>query len=169
MPREQDYKIRLTTDSNDFKSGATMMVSTAPWTTLGFNYEDCLKAFTGICKEIYVAEKDNMIAGFVILQVCGSFSGYIQTICVGEEFRSKGLGKILLRFCEKRIHKISPNLFICVSAFNQRAVKLYYEFGFEPIGVLKDFVKKGFDELLLRKTIGPRMGYVSKNFELNNS
>ena len=70
-----------------------------------------------------------------------------------------GLGKILLRYCDERVHKFSPNLFICVSSFNSGAIKLYYEFGFKIVGELDDFVKEGFTELLLRKTIGPRVGY----------
>jgi ribosomal-protein-alanine N-acetyltransferase len=72
-----------------------------------------------------------------------------------------GLGRKLLQFCEDRILKISPNIFICVSSFNVGAIKLYYEFGFKLVGELEDFVKKGFTELLLRKTFGPIVGYKS--------
>ena len=102
------------------------------------------------------------IAGFVILQIGGTFKGYIQTICVDEAFRSKGIGKRLLQFCEERILKISPNIFICVSSFNKGAIKLYEEFGFKLVGKLDNFVKEGFTELLLRKTFGPMAGYRSR-------
>ena len=37
--------------------------------------------------------------------------------------------------------------------------QLYTKFGFEPVGELKDFVKKGFTELLMRKTVGAIVDY----------
>lgn len=151
--------IRQTTDSKEFEICALMMSATDPWITLQMDYGQCLNAFEGEFKEIYIIEYENNIAGFVILQIAGTFSGYIQTICIGETFRGKGLGKILLRYCEKRVLKISPNLFICVSSFNKGAIKLYNEFGFKLVGELDNFVKEGFTELLLRKTVGPRVGY----------
>jgi ribosomal protein S18 acetylase RimI-like enzyme len=153
--------IRQTTDSKDFEICAQMMSATDPWITLQMDYGLCLKAFEGEYKEIYIIEYENNIAGFVILQTAGTFSGYIQTICISDAFRGKGLGKILLHYCEERVLKFSPNLFICVSSFNKGAIKLYYEFGFKLVGELNNFVRAGFTELLLRKTVGPRVGYRS--------
>jgi ribosomal protein S18 acetylase RimI-like enzyme len=159
---DEKVLIRQTTDSNDFEICAHMMSETDPWITLKMDYEQCLKAFEGECKEIYVVEAENIIAGFVILQTSGTFSGYIQTICVDAPFRGMGLGKKLLHYCNERVLKFSPNLFICVSSFNKRALKLYYDFGFKLVGELENFVKQGFTELLLRKTVGPRVGYIDK-------
>ena len=162
MTLYEKIMIRLTTDPKYFAVCALMMSKTNPWITLEMNYEQCLNAFTGSCKEIYVVETEDVIAGFVILQTCGTFSGYIQTICIDEAFRGRGFGKKLLKFCEERVHKFSPNLFICASSFNKGAIKLYYEFGFKLIGELDNFVKEGFTELLLRKTVGPRVGYTGR-------
>ena len=159
MKEEKKWVIKRTTDKEIIKTCALMMSSSDPWITLGMNYEYCLTAFDGTCKEIYVAAFENQIAGFVILQVCGSFKGYIQTICIAAELRGKGIGKWLLQFCEKRILEISPNIFICVSSFNKGAIKLYHGFGFKPVGELEHFVKEGYTELLLRKSVGPLMGY----------
>jgi ribosomal protein S18 acetylase RimI-like enzyme len=162
MVPEEKLVINLTTDLKKIVVCATMMSKSDPWITLDMNYDQCFKAFEGHCKEIYVVEIDNEIAGFVILQICGTFAGYIQTICMSEAYRGKGYGKKLLQFCEERILKISPNIFICVSSFNKGAAKLYYEFGFKLIGELDNFVKEGYTELLLRKTVGPRVGYSVK-------
>lgn len=159
MTLPEKIKIRLTTDPRNFGFCAQMMSKTDPWITLEMNYDQCLKAFEGDYKEIYVIEAENVIAGFVIIQTAGTFSGYIQTICIDEGYRGKGFGKKLLRYCEERILRFSPNVFICVSSFNKGAIKLYYEFGFKLIGELDNFVKDGFTELLLRKTVGPRVGY----------
>lgn len=156
---KEPFTVKITYDPEDFGICALMMSKTDPWITLGMDYKQCLNAFEGECKEIYLVISGNDIAGFVILQVCGTFSGYIQTICIAEEYRGKGYGTKLLQFCEERILKFSPNVFICVSSFNEGAARLYYEFGFKLVGALENFVKEGFTELLLRKTVGPRAGY----------
>jgi len=159
----ENITYKLTTDIQDFSVCAMMMAQTDPWITLDMNYDSCLKAFEGPSKEIFLIVLKEEIAGFVILQTGGTFKGYIQTLCINETHRGKGLGKKLLQFCEERILKISPNIFICVSSFNKGAIKLYYEFGFKLVGELNDFVKEGFTELLLRKTFGPVVGYQVKN------
>jgi ribosomal protein S18 acetylase RimI-like enzyme len=154
-----NFIITKTSDPHDFEACAKMMSQTDPWITLGMDFRQCLKAFEGDCREIYVAGSGSEIAGFVILQVCGTFSGYIQTVCVSEENRGKGFGTRLIEFCEKRTLEFSPNIFICVSSFNKGAYELYQRLGFRLVGILENFVKDGFDELLLRKTVGPRVGY----------
>lgn len=163
MTQQEGTTVRLTSDPKDFAACALMMSKTDPWITLGMDYDQCLMAFPGECKEIHIIEAENAIAGFIILQTTGTFSGYIQTICVDEAYRGRGLGKMLLKYSEARILKYSPNVFICVSSFNKGAIKLYYEFGFKLVGELDNFVKQGFSELLLRKTVGPRAGYQAGN------
>jgi ribosomal protein S18 acetylase RimI-like enzyme len=147
--------ILQTINVNDFAECAKMMAITDPWITLDLNYSQCLNAFEGQCKEIYLLKLNEEIAGFVILQMCGTFKGYIQTLCISETHRGKGFGTKLLNFCEEKVFNVSPNIFICVSSFNVRAIKLYHQIGFKTIGNLDNFVKEGFTEILLRKTIGP--------------
>ena len=159
MKPKELLTINITSNPAEFEICARMMVKTYPWITLEMNYDQCIRAFEGDFREVYILEFENKIAGFVILQMKGTFKGYIQTICIDEAHRGKGLGKILLQFCEEKILKVSPNIFICVSSFNKGAAKLYYEFGFKLIGELENFVKEGFTELLLRKTVGAMVGY----------
>jgi ribosomal protein S18 acetylase RimI-like enzyme len=156
-------QINQITDPSEFDQCASMMVKSDPWITLGMDLARCRTAFDGECKEVYVLKEGDAIAGFAILQVCGSFRGYIQTLYVDATWRSQGLGTRLLEFCEQRILKISPNIFICVSSFNTSALKLYERFGFKLVGELRDFVKTGYSELLLRKTFGPLVGYQPPN------
>ena len=157
-----DIEILLTTDPIDIEQSARIMAGTDPWIKLEIAYEQCLKAFEGPCKEVYILKVEGELAGFVILQICGSFKGYIQTLCIEHRLRGQGLGKKMLQFCEERILKISPNIFICVSSFNNRALELYQSFGFKLVGELENFVKAGYTELLLRKTVGPVNGYTGR-------
>jgi ribosomal protein S18 acetylase RimI-like enzyme len=158
----QKINIRLTSDPAVLANCAEVMAKSDPWVTLEMDYDYCVKAFDGPCKEIYVVETEEKLEGFLILQVCGSFKGYIQTLFVKESARGKGLGHQLLAFAEERILRFSPNIFICVSSFNVRARLLYEEFGFEYVGELKDFVRQGFSELLYRKTHGPLINFTSQ-------
>ncbi|HTR28740.1 MAG TPA: GNAT family N-acetyltransferase [Puia sp.] len=153
------YTIVQTTDPEVFDVFSAKMAVSDPWSTLGMNIAACRAGFEGPCREVFVARWNGEPAGLAILQVCGSFDGYIQILFIVEAFRGRGLGKRLLTFCEDRIFKRSPNVFICVSGFNTRALGLYEATGYTVVGKLKDFLKKGFDELLLRKTVGPRLGY----------
>jgi len=151
--------IEQTTDPNDFAICASIMAGTDPWITLGIDYENCLKAFGGSFREVFVMKNGAEIVGLVIIQPLGTFKGYIQTIAIGKDYRGNGYGTRLLQFCQDRILQYSPNIFICVSSFNSGAISLYNKLGFELVGELKDFIKPGFTELLLRKTVGPVAGY----------
>ncbi|MFN8353008.1 MAG: GNAT family N-acetyltransferase [Spirosomataceae bacterium] len=159
MTNSGDYHFRLETERTVFDTCAAMMASSPPWTTLGMNLEQCRMAFEGENKEVYVLTYQEQVAGFAVLQLGGSFKGYIQILFVADAFRGKQLAYRLLQHCEERILRISPNLFICVSSFNTVAQAIYKKYGFEQVGVLHDFLRKGFDELLLRKTIAPILEY----------
>jgi ribosomal-protein-alanine N-acetyltransferase len=159
LPNSNPVIIEQTSDPGDFAICAGIMVETDPWIKLGMDYNQCLKAFNGPFKEVHLLKKGNEIAGFVIIQTQGTFKGYIQTIAINKTNRGAGYGTQLLQFCEDRIVQYSPNLFICVSSFNHGAVQLYIKFGFELVGELKNFIKAGFTELLLRKTFGPVADY----------
>ena len=161
MLLDDETDIALTTGPQDFAVCAQMMAGTDTWLMLSMDYELCLKSFEGPFREIFVLKKADEIIGFFIIQTQGTFKGYIQTICISPANRGAGYGTRILEFCEERILKYSPNIFICVSVFNQKALRLYQRFGFELIGELKDLIRPGFNELLLRKTVGPIADYQS--------
>ena len=157
--------ITQTTDEEILKSCAAMMCRSEPWITLQRNYSDCLASVEGGYKEIYVAQQDNKLSGFIILQMAGTFKGYIQTICVSPEARGKGIGTALIQFAENRIFSVSPNVFMCVSSFNNEAAKLYRQLGYEKIGELKDFILEGYSEILLRKSTGTLSEFQSAHYQ----
>jgi ribosomal protein S18 acetylase RimI-like enzyme len=131
------------------------MASSEPWLTLGRSYAASLALLEDETRELYVAERAGRFAGFVVLNLHGPFPGYIQTVCVTPEERGQGLGTALIAFAEERIFAQSPNVFLCVSSFNQDALRLYQRLGYEVIGELRDFLVRGHAEILMRKTRGP--------------
>jgi ribosomal-protein-alanine N-acetyltransferase len=147
-------KIDLTTDENTIDDCGLLMSESEPWLTLKRDLKSCKDAMRGDNKEVYIVTENLELVGFAVLQMTGTFRGYIQSIIIKPSHRGRGIGSDLLTFCEERIFKISPNIFMCVSSFNTNAARLYYKMGYEKVGELKDFIIKGQSEILLRKTIG---------------
>ena len=148
------FNIEPTSDEETLSRCAVMMSESEPWITLKRALQGCNEAMHGDYKEVYVCSDHGRILGFVVLQLAGVLKGYIQSICVSPEMRGSGLGTALIQFAEKRIFSVSPNAFMLVSTFNEKAAKLYFKLGYEKIGTLKNFVVNGLDEFLLRKTVG---------------
>ena len=149
--------------SADIEWAAGVMASSEPWITLGRGLEASRKILSDATKERSVALFGGRRAGFLILNMGGAIAGYIQTICVAPEFRGAGLGTRLMAFAEERVFRDSPNVFLCVSSFNDGARRLYERLGYQPVGDLTDYLVKGHAELLMRKTIGPLDGFVRRS------
>ena len=147
-------EIRPLADDAEARACATIMATTDPWITLGRTFDRCLEVARDTALERYVAVADDEVVGFVLISMRGSFTGYIKSIAVREDWRGRGLGSALIAFAEERILRDSPNVFICVSSFNPGARRLYERLGFQEVGVLRELLISGQDELLLRKTRG---------------
>lgn len=145
------------------RAAARLMAASDPWRKLGLTSKHCLKAFKVPCRETLLAAAGPEIAGLVTITMYGTFRGYIQSLFVAPGFRGTGAGAELLRRAEKKIFKKSPNVFLCVSSFNKGAQRFYRRMGYTSVGVLTNFVRRGQDEILMRKTIAPSLGFKGKN------
>lgn len=146
--------IRPMASAHEARLCAELMSSSDPWLTFQRGYDACLGRITDPTREVYVAFDDDVFRGFVILCMTGAFVGYIQTVAVAHDARGHGVGSRLVAFAEERIFRETPNVFLCVSSFNGRAHALYERLGYETIGRLKDYLVRGHDEILMRKTVG---------------
>ena len=153
-------EVRRIASMAEAETCSAIMAATDPWVRLGRGYEPCLALMTRPDREQYVALSAGQIAGHLVLAVEGAFVGYIQTVCAAPAFRGTGVGTQLVAFAEERIFREFPNVFMCVSAFNEGARRLYARLGYEVVGELRDYVVAGESEILLRKTRGPMVGYV---------
>jgi ribosomal protein S18 acetylase RimI-like enzyme len=131
------------------------MANTDPWVTLGRGYDACARVIQDSTREVYVAENESGIAGFIVLCMVGAFVGYIQTVLVAPNQQGQGIGSKLVAYAEDRIFSESPNAFLCVSSFNSGARQLYERLGYAYVGELRDYLVRGHSELLFRKTRGP--------------
>ena len=148
--------IRPIAGDDEVLACAEIMVTSDPWVTLGRTRDQALTILRDReVQEVYVAMHEAAVVGFVILVVKGAFVGYIRTIAVHADWRSRGLGRRLIEFAEERIFRDWPNAFLCVSSFNPRAKALYERLGYETVGELRDYLVRGHSEWLMRKTLGP--------------
>ncbi|MEJ0091124.1 MAG: GNAT family N-acetyltransferase [Limisphaerales bacterium] len=138
---------------------AGFMAASDPWLTLGFTAEQAFQRLTDPAREVHVATVDQQSVGVLILHLAGLLNGYIQILAVHPDWRGRGLGTQIMRFAEERIFRQSPNVFLCVSAFNHRAQKFYERLGYRHIGELPDFLVQGHAEIILRKTCGPWLAF----------
>ena len=142
-------------DTVRVRACAELMSASEPWITLGRGDSDVVKIIGDEECEVYVAIFHSETIGFAILKMRGAFVGYIQSIVISPKYRRSGIGTRFMEFLERRILSERPNVFICVSSFNHDAKRLYERLGYETIGRLKDYIVKGHDEILMRKSIAP--------------
>ena len=147
-------RIESLTDPEDREWCARRMASSDPWITLRRDYSACHAGRGNPAKERYVVRADDARAGLLVLDMKGPFPGYIQSICVAPEARSRGIGSQVIDWAERRILRESPNVFICVSSFNPAALRLYQRLGYTIVGRLTGLFVDQHDELLLRKSQG---------------
>ena len=154
-----DITIAKTTAADDLDWCATLMSANEPWLTQKRGYFDSVRLLHDPISEVYLLRSGNTRIGFIMIKLKGSFCGYIQNVAIAEKYRSRGIGEAAIRYIETLIFRSYPNVFICASSFNQRAQQLYHRLGYETVGVLKDYIVAGHDEVLMRKTAGPISGY----------
>ena len=157
------YSIGRLQDQAEAQICARMMSTSEPWVTLGRTYEAALEIILDPSREVFLLRSDAGVAGFAILCMTGAFVGYIQTVCIDAGQRGLGLGSKLIEFAEGHILSEWPNVFMCVSSFNQEARKLYARLGYQVVGELTDYIVPGHSEILLRKTTGPLTSFRPKS------
>lgn len=157
--------VRHLARDDEAEACARIMSTSEPWMTLRRDYSASLAAVRDPAREVYVAARDDGtdVIGFVILDMRGPFVGYVQSLGIREDWRGKGLGSRLIAFAENRIFRDSPNVFICVSSFNERARALYTRLGYEVVGELRDYIVRGHSEWLLRKSKSPIADWTTSN------
>ena len=159
---DNDIQIKRLDSLTDADHCAEMMAGSEPWITLQRGKQKSLEIINDPSKKVYIAWLQDEIVGFIIIEMKGTFKGYIKSICVSPSHRNKGSGSTLMSYAEDRILSETPNVFLLVSSFNTGAIRFYQRLGYEQIGELKDFIIEGYSEILMRKTTGP-LSYLDRD------
>jgi len=142
--------------SKDFSVLANIISTSEAWTCFGIDYDIAMGLFEKMEDKIYLAEKDGEIVGFVTLRIngVGNIGAYLRMIAVAEKFRGQGIGTQMINYIGEIASTHIPNVFLICSVENDDAQKFYEKNGFEKIGVMKDLVINGNDEIWYRKSFG---------------
>jgi len=148
----------------DVAACASVMLAVPLWTRYGVATVDAARAafedvMAGTCLGL-VAEEDERIVGFAVYTVRGTFvhSGYVRSVAVAPDAQRRGVGARLMDAVEAAILSHGPNVFLLVSAWNAGAQRFYERRGYQRIGEVADYVRRGITEVVYRKTLGPIQG-----------
>jgi ribosomal protein S18 acetylase RimI-like enzyme len=158
-PPTYNVEVRPIKRDDEVRECAELMASSEPWITLERTLEQATSILTSPTREVYVGEVDGEMVGFAVLIMRGAFVGFLQTLAVKPSWRNRGIGTSMMRFVEQRILRDTPNVFLCVSSFNDGAQRFYRRLGYEVVGELRDLIVPGHSEILMRKTTGPYTGF----------
>jgi ribosomal protein S18 acetylase RimI-like enzyme len=100
---------------------------------------------------LYVAVVENVCVGFLFYIMKGAFHSfpYVHLIAVKEEYRGKGIGKQLMHYFEKAVHK--KKLFLVVADFNPEAKRFYESIGYREVGQITGLYREGITEYVMMK------------------
>ena len=152
-------EIRRARSHRELEQSAAIMAGTDPWITLKLGYEGLLRGLERPTVDKRVADLHGEVIGIVTILMEGPVTGYIGSLAVGSGWRGRGIGAELLRDAEQFIFRSRPNVFICVSSFNEGAERFYARCGYERIGEIRDYLVRGHSEYIMRKTLGPWSEY----------
>lgn len=95
-------------------------------------------------KSIYVAKFEGRLVGYIIIDIIekkNNFMRYrklleIDTLCIDENYRGKGIGTKLLEFAKELGRKNQcTDIYLTVSPENENAIKVYESFGMRVKGI----------------------------------
>lgn len=105
-----------------------------PWSRTSFEEELKSKSTTFL-----VAKINNELVGYIIIRYIDD-EGYILNIAVHPEFRSLGIGKLLMKQVLEIANKLKlKNIYLEVRESNIIAKKLYHNLGFIEVGKRKRY------------------------------
>lgn len=134
-----------------------ILTSSDPWKRLGFTASDWLRIFAPlpVGRDTFILDVDGAVLGIAIVRRKFLFGDYLELLGIAPSATGRGLGSSLLSHIESLTFARSPNLFACVSDFNDAARAFYRKQGYKEIGPMPNFLIPGYAEILLRKTAGP--------------
>jgi GNAT superfamily N-acetyltransferase len=131
------------------------MASMDPWKRLGYLESGLLRYLTRLDPALarYQISVNRETAGVCCIRYPWLRGPFLELFCVLEAFQGKGIGRAALGWMAQEAKGVCHNLWTTASSFNERALAFYRESGFSEAATLKDFLKEGYDEILLRRRI----------------
>lgn len=161
MEKEKLLIKRADTDF-EYHRSALLLSENEPWLSLGKTFDYTMGKIRDAAGELYVVYSGEEMAGCILIELRGNLRGFIRSFCIDPRFQGGGIGGRVIAYIEKLIFESYPNVFVFAASFNEGAIRFYERHGYERVGTFKDYVVRGSDEILFRKTIGPSNGFHKK-------
>ena len=163
---KQEVKLQIINGEDKYLLACTEILQKSELGNAYFSDEQKAKAMLQYAlemKELHIAFNElGECVGFIYYMTNGVFGSYpyLHIVAVKEEYRSCGIGRQLMKYFEDNASDSpSAKYFLTVDDFNPRAKKLYENLGYQYVGELPDFYKKGIDCYLMMKRRGQRKVY----------
>jgi ribosomal protein S18 acetylase RimI-like enzyme len=138
-------------DANDCRR---LVLRNDPWRSLGYGEADIDRIVRGSAADsVLLARVGDRVVGFALSAPGVLLGEYLKMLAVEPEQQASGIGRALMSELERRAFQRWPNVYLCVSDFNQAARGFYRRLGYEEVGVLQDLLVPGQGEIFMRKTI----------------
>lgn len=149
------FTLRAGLDEEEARLLSDILVTVDPWRTLNYTTEALARYLLrpDAALHRYAVVVQNKTSGVVCVRYPWLRGAYLELIGLDATARGSGVGSEVLRWLEEQTCLASPNVWIMVSSFNQKARAFYERQGYYAIGIIKDLVEPGYDELLLRKVV----------------
>jgi len=99
----------------------------------------------------FVVRHDGALAGAVIVREPWLLGPYLQFLGLLPGWQGQGLGRAILDWMDREAPAGARNLWLCVTASNDKARGFYEKLGFTQAAALPDLVADGKDEILMRR------------------
>jgi ribosomal protein S18 acetylase RimI-like enzyme len=144
--------LRRLTAADAAALGASL-TSMDPWRTLGYQAAGLAAYLQRPDPALarFVAVVDGAVAGAIAVRFPWLRGPQLELFAVLDAFQRRGLAAAMMTWLENESFRGAPNLWTCVSSFNDRARRFYKSRGFAEVATIPDLVRAGFDEILLRK------------------
>jgi GNAT superfamily N-acetyltransferase len=133
---------------------ARAIVAMPPWSVMDYPADAMARflASSGDGASRYLVEVEGAEAGAVSIRFPWLKGPYLELLALLPQFQSQGIGASILAWFEQEGLRLGArNLFVCASAFNERALRFYERHGFRPVATLPGLVADDYQEILLRK------------------
>ena len=104
---------------------------------------------------LYVAFIGEECIGFTYIIPKGAFHSfpYLHIIAVKEEYRDRGIGKVLLDYSERIASGMADKIFLVVADYNAEAKRFYQRNGYQQVGEIPNLYRPGITEYLMAKNL----------------
>ncbi len=130
---------------------AHIFASIDPWKTLDWPTERLEKylADSSPGAPRFLIDCDGEAAGAVGLETAWLEGVYLRFLGLVPNYQNAGIGAVVMTWFEREARGSYRNLWVCVSAFNIRALAFYERHGYARAALFDDLIMEGEDEILL--------------------